>query len=249
MSFEADEEGELDCRYSDFADPNDLREITIAIGGTSPSLCCCWRNNLQQRKPVVALYLHGCEITTDGAEVLAQFLQSTEAWALTHLSLSENTNIRDAGVEILTKALMKNTKMQYLSLRSTGLTSEAGVHIAKMLESPTALIEISLEDNALKDRGLLPIASAMLVNTTLTKFNAVQCQLTDLSAECIQMLMHGNSTLQTLYLGRNPSITATGCEALLTAVLNGCALTSLTIPTKPVSKIPTELRKVISVDD
>ena len=52
------------------------------------------------------------------------------------------------------------------------------------------------------------------------------------------MLMHGNSTLQTLYLGRNAKITDMGSEALLTAVQNGSSLSSLSLPTKSDSSAP-----------
>ena len=117
MSYEADEDGELDCRYTPLSNPEDVRTLVTAICGARRSTSrCCRRTTTTQ--PVTALYLHGCGITAGGAEVLAQFLASAGASALTHLSLSENP-LGDAGVAVLLqKGLMKNKTLEYVSLRS-----------------------------------------------------------------------------------------------------------------------------------
>ena len=154
MSFEADDEGELDCRYTSLSNPEDVRALVAAISVARRSISCCFcRRNGSSTIQVRALYLHGCGITAGGAEVLAQFLQSAGASALTHLSLSDNP-IGDPGVlALIHKGLMNNNSLEYLSLRSTGITSECGPTIGKLLEAST-LTEISLEGNALEDKGV-----------------------------------------------------------------------------------------------
>ena len=154
MSFEADDEGELDCRYTSLSNPEDVHALVAAISVARRSISCCFcRRNGSSTNQVRALYLHGCGITAGGAEVLAQFLQSAGASALTHLSLSDNP-IGDPGVlALIHKGLMNNNSLEYLSLRSTGITSESGPTIGKLLEAST-LTEISLEGNALEDKGV-----------------------------------------------------------------------------------------------
>lgn len=157
MSFEADDEGELDCRYTSLSNPEDVRALVAAISVARRSISCCFcRNGSSSANPVRALYLHGCGITADGVEVLAQFLQSAGASALTHLSLSDNP-IGDRGVlALIQKGLMNNNSLEYLSLRSTGITSESGPTIGKLLEAST-LTELSLEGTALEDKGVCPL--------------------------------------------------------------------------------------------
>jgi hypothetical protein len=152
--------------------------------------------------------------------------------------------------------MLHNTGLIYLSLRGNQLTAAVGNKIAAVLVCNSTLEELSLEDNLkFNDAGLLPVCDALLRNSSLSKLVLQGTGLTDFGCELMAMMLKGNTTLASLYLGRNEAITPTGVDCLVEAAVwreegvAGTKLTSLSVPIHPTDKIPPQLRGILSVDE
>jgi len=79
----------------------------------------------------------------------------------------ENNNIKDKGVIALAKALEENDTLLSLYLESNQITQVGAKEIGAILSNKYKLSKINLNNNPLKDEGLIAIANGLLENDTL----------------------------------------------------------------------------------
>uniref|UniRef100_A0A8C4T945 NACHT, LRR and PYD domains-containing protein 3-like n=1 Tax=Erpetoichthys calabaricus TaxID=27687 RepID=A0A8C4T945_ERPCA len=116
-----------------------------------PGLSCCSK-----------VWLRSCRLTVRCCSALSSIL-SAENSQLTDLSLSENNNMEDSGVEQLCEGLRSpNCKLETLGLYSCGLTLACCSALSSVLSSPNSrLTFLSLSDNNLGDSGARQLSEGL----------------------------------------------------------------------------------------
>ncbi|XP_053732005.1 NLR family CARD domain-containing protein 3, partial [Synchiropus splendidus] len=101
------------------------------------------------------LSLRHCGLSVRSGSLLSSVLSSPSS-SLTQLDLSENVNLKDPGVELLSAGLKSpHCHLQILSLRLCGLSERSGSLLSSVLSSPSSsLTLLDLSENILKDPGV-----------------------------------------------------------------------------------------------
>ncbi len=149
-------------------------------------------------RSVTDLELARNRIGDGGATVMASVIKGNET--LTELGLSNN-EMGEMGMKALGNALRSNSTLQNLSLSDNPIGA-AAQHMAEALACNKGLEELLLNRIGLTGQGLMPLASSLTANCTLTAIDLRGNALGHIGAQGLGEGLKGNNTLKKLDLGR-----------------------------------------------
>ncbi|KAM8871808.1 protein NLRC3-like isoform 4-T6 [Synchiropus picturatus] len=179
-------------------------------------------------------HLGNCGLSERSGSFLSSVLSSPSS-SLTQLHLSENWDLKDAGVELLSAGLKSpHCHLETLSLSCCGLSERSGSLLSSVLSSPSSsLTQLNLSYNRdLKDAGVeLLSAGLKSPHCHLETLRLSWCFLSERSGSFLSSVLSSpSSSLTQLYLSWNMNLKDAGVE-LLSAGLKSphCHLETLSL--------------------
>ncbi|KAM9779985.1 NACHT, LRR and PYD domains-containing protein 3-like [Neosynchiropus ocellatus] len=186
---------------------------------------------VQASKKVVLSY---CRLSERSGSLLSSVLSSPSS-RLTQLDLSENQDLQDPGVELLSAGLESpHCHLETLSLSSCGLSERSGSLLSSVLSSPSSrLTQLDLNQNQdLQDPGVeLLSAGLKSPHCHLETLSLSRCGLSERSGSLLSSVLSSpSSRLTQLDLSQNWHLKDPGLE-LLSAGLESphCHLETLSL--------------------
>ncbi|XP_073670421.1 ribonuclease inhibitor-like isoform X2 [Paramisgurnus dabryanus] len=175
------------------------------------------------------LRLRCCDVTDDGCAALASALRSNTH--LRDLDLSENYNLSDSAVKLLSDGLKNpNCKLEKLRLWGCGVTDEGCAALASALRSNTHLRDLDLSENRqLRDSGVKRLCDVLKnPNCKLETLGLSDCDVTDEGFAALASALISNSHLRHLDLSENKQIRGSGVKLISDGLKNSnCKLEKL----------------------
>ncbi|XP_029935747.1 NACHT, LRR and PYD domains-containing protein 14-like [Myripristis murdjan] len=149
------------------------------------------------------LRLIGCQLSESSCASLASALRSDPSH-LRKLDLSRN-KVLDSGAKLLFAGLESpNCRLEFLWLRSCGLTESCCASLASALKSNPHLTELDLSENELEDSGLELLSPELeRPNCSLKTLTLIRCRLTESSCASLASALKSNPHLAYLDLSHN----------------------------------------------
>ncbi|KAM9832132.1 LOW QUALITY PROTEIN: NACHT, LRR and PYD domains-containing protein 3-like [Neosynchiropus ocellatus] len=179
------------------------------------------------------LSLRCCELSERSGSLLSSVLSSPSS-RLTQLDLSENWDLQDPGVELLSAGLKSpHCHLETLSLICCGLSERSGSLLSSVLSSPSScLTQLYLSENDLQDPGVeLLSAGLKSPHCHLETLSLRWCGLSERSGSLLSSVLSSpSSRLTQLDLSINEDLKDPGVE-LLSAGLKSphCHLETLSL--------------------
>ena len=125
---------------------------------------------------------------------------------LHELSLGGN-NIGDRGMEVLTNALLSNTRLRYLNLsfsHDRKTTAKGWKSLSTLLERPDSNLEVLvLQYNRIDDEVALNFAKALTNNCSLKRLNIKACYVKSKGWEAFQKLLCDSTSIDSTFLSNH----------------------------------------------
>ena len=121
---------------------------------------------------------------------------------LSRLDLSDNPNIGDGGIALLSAGLAKCKSLLSLQLRFVGMTALGAGSVASALRSNTVLTTLDLSQNAVGCQGVANLQVALMCNKALTALTMCDADIQSKGATLIATLLPSCS-LKTLDISSN----------------------------------------------
>jgi ubiquitin len=175
-------------------------ECLSSNDATMSRLCVCLREKTH-RDDALPLTETGI-IELCGALELNSSLQCLEILGGYH----QSSNVREAVVAALVRALERNTTLQSLSFYNTNVDDAGAALLSGALERNTTLLSLSFYRGSGSDANIASLSGALERNTTLQSLDFfLYTNIDDAGAASLSGALERNTTLQTLKLG--------GCRA------------------------------------
>ncbi|KAM9831153.1 LOW QUALITY PROTEIN: NACHT, LRR and PYD domains-containing protein 3-like [Neosynchiropus ocellatus] len=151
---------------------------------------------VQASKKVV---LSWCGLSERSGSLLSSVLSSPSS-SLTQLDLSQNRNLKDPGVELLSAGLRSpHCHLETLSLSRCGLSERSGSLLSSVLSSPSSsLTQLDLSYNDLQDPGVELLSAGL---------KSPHCHLETLSLSCCGLSERSGSLLSSVLSSPSSSLT------------------------------------------
>ncbi|KAM9832105.1 NACHT, LRR and PYD domains-containing protein 12-like [Neosynchiropus ocellatus] len=179
------------------------------------------------------LSLSRCRLSERSGSLLSSVLSSPSS-RLTQLDLSQNWDLKDPGVELLSAGLKSpHCHLESLRLSGCGLSERSGSLLSSVLSSPSSrLTQLDLSENKLKDPGVeLLSAGLKSPHCHLETLSLRGCGLSERSGSLLSSVLSSpSSRLTQLDLSGNQDLKDPGVE-LLSAGLKSphCHLETLSL--------------------
>ncbi len=125
-----------------------------------------------------------------------------------------DSDITTDGVGYLADALKENQHLKKLKLSGNKIDETGAKYLAEALKSNESLSELNLEFNKIGDEGVEYLANALNSNKSLRSINLYDVGMTDIGFEHIKKLLINNNSLQEINIEQN-SIKDKSAEILL----------------------------------
>nr|XP_055053887.1 ribonuclease inhibitor-like [Misgurnus anguillicaudatus] len=158
-----------------------------------------------------------CNITDEGCVALTSALRSNPSSHLRDLDLSQNNNLRDSGVKLISDVLKNpDCKLEILWLYDCDITDEGCVALTSALRSnPSHLTHLDLSENNLRDSGVKLISDVLKnPDCKLEILKLSDCNITDEGCVALTSALRSNpSHLRDLDLTQN-NLTDSGVKLI-----------------------------------
>ncbi|CAF3398155.1 unnamed protein product [Rotaria sp. Silwood1] len=152
-------------------------------------------------KKFTELWLHGNEITSHGASILASGLINNSK--LKSLDFSFNP-ISDLGVHSLSQALLphQNSSLKILYLSKNNISNNGVIYLSEMLKINRTLNELWLSNNDIGDEGVKLLANVLAYYNKTLKILSLSMNrlITDSSIDYLIEMFENNRTLKQLWI-------------------------------------------------
>lgn len=202
-----------------------LQEIRITdcrfIGNSLEILC----QGMKSNQSVQRVYLVSDEIDEIGATQIACMLRES---CLREIYLGEN-DLGDEGVAIIANAVIGNTSLRLLDLRSNMITPNGALAIQGMIVASQYLLELNLSGNHLGNLGVHCLARGLQQQTCLLEKLDLDANGIDAAgARSIALMLRSNRRLRELKIAFN-SINDEGAAAIAASLERNTTLQWLSL--------------------
>ncbi|XP_029905381.1 protein NLRC3-like, partial [Myripristis murdjan] len=161
--------------------------------------------------------LSGCELSETHCETVASALKSNPH--LTELDLSDNYELQDSGVELLSAGLESaNCRLETLRLRHCRLSGSCCALLASTLKSNPHLTALDLSENQLQDSGVELLSAGLeSPNCRLEILRLRHCRLSGSCYASLASALKSNPHLTELDLSENRLLQDSGAVTVLGA--------------------------------
>lgn len=181
---------------------------------------------LENNNTLESLFLEQNGLDFECGMAIAYLLSINQTWK--ELNLGYNAIPDDCGSAIAA-ALSGNKSLISLDLAANFFELYTARRIAHLLaRNESALQQLSLAQNPLRDEGVSMIAAGLDSNTTLKELSLAETKMTEASCSVIVASLYNNTALERLNLGGN-KLRNEGCISLAVALESNATLTSLNI--------------------
>ena len=184
-------------------------------------------DGLKKNTTVQRAYFVNIELS--GAKSASHLVNMLNESGLRELHLGEN-DLGDEGVAALVEGILKgNTALQFLNLRSNGITAACALSLQGLVVNSQYLLGLDLSNNELGDVGAQAIARGLKHSSCLLKsldlsFN----QINDAASKGITTMLRTNKDLQNLNLSFN-NLGDRGAQLIVSALLRNVTLRLLNL--------------------
>ena len=182
---------------------------------------------LRKNSNLMVLDLTGANFDANGLQELRSFFEKNRS--LEVLSLGENTNVGDDGLQVVLSSLRHDARsLRALNLESCGLNNFASAVPDLMQSVGSSLRILELSNNRIGDSGLEQLAKCVMVPACkLEHLGLKNTSVGDYGLLKLAAALMTNTSLQTLNLQNNAAITDAGASHLLTSIYNTDSISSI----------------------
>jgi len=193
-----------------------------------------WPKKLSCRSKLEVLNLQMNYLSTNRLRDLGRAISQPGFEALKVLDVSRMCGTYGGNIDGLCDALKDNCRLETLNLSSAYVADDGAEALAGLLESRRcSLKKLYLNNANVKDKGMVRLAAAIMVNQRLVAFSARDNAIGEPSFMAFANAVSTNHSLQHLDL-RGGKIARPACQAFLSAVRNNNSseLRTLVLPCK-----------------
>jgi len=138
-------------------------------------------------------------LTEEAADVIVQAISSNRGLEQLYLG---NSKLRTGGIKVA-KALRGLSRLRILDLNDSGMNADVADELASAVISNSSLEDLRLKSNKLTTRGVVKIAKSLSCISTLKVLNIRHNQVTEEAADALSSAISNNTYMEYLWLSNN----------------------------------------------